>query len=82
MVFPLFVFQFRRVLTEAKRRENPFVEEDDGGAKGDPDTANGRINRLLNRGGSLLSGGRSLLTSRIMRDGVLAWEAATSRPRG
>lgn len=27
------------LLTEAKRRKNPFVEQNDGGAQGDPDAA-------------------------------------------
>jgi hypothetical protein len=37
--------QSRGILTEIKRRENPFVEQDDRGAEGDPDTAKLRVSR-------------------------------------
>lgn len=36
-------------LTEAKRREDPFVEQDNGGAEGDPDAAKRHVNRLFEK---------------------------------
>ncbi len=34
------------VLTETKRRENPFVEEDDRGAEGNPDAAESGVSTV------------------------------------
>lgn len=83
LLFPLLVAHFQWFLTEVERVENPFVEKDDGGAEGDPDTANGEVSRLLAPQRSRRRPSRvvTLLTSRKTRDVVMTWAAATFPPR-